>query len=88
MGDEQTRIGRDLVDAHKLAEESGEEYHTIDFWTGRRLLIVSQRRGKERFYRKEESLKRIKRIRELQSQEPPCSIAQIEGILKEEFKGE
>lgn len=56
------------ITAKALADITGETYHTIDHWTDMRLLKVKRIHGRKRYYDKQDSIKRCKKIRELQNQ--------------------
>lgn len=56
------------ITAKELADLTSETYHTIDHWTKMQLLKVVEIRKRTRYYNKEESIKRCKKIRELQNQ--------------------
>jgi DNA-binding transcriptional MerR regulator len=56
------------ITAKELARLTGETYHTIDHWTDMRILKVKRIHGRKRYYDREESTKRCKKIRELQNQ--------------------
>ena len=61
------------VTTKELAAMTGETYHTIDHWTTMKLLKV-RLRGRKRYYDKNESLKRCKKIRELQNDKFPLDL--------------
>ncbi len=70
------------VTAKELADLTGETYFTIDHWTDMRLLRAKRIHGRKRYYDKQESTKRCKKIRELQNQKYG-----LELISKELEKG-
>lgn len=73
----------DEITAKELANMTGETYHTIDHWTDMRLLKVKRIRGRKRYYDKQESIRRCKKIRDLQNQKYG-----LELIAKELEKGD
>ena len=59
-------MGAEVVSAQQLAEASGESYDAVDHWAEKGLLVLT-RKGRRRSFALEQSLQRIRRIRELQN---------------------
>jgi DNA-binding transcriptional MerR regulator len=80
MAPQPTRL--DLVSAKELAKLAGEEYTTIDHWSGVELLPFT-RRGRTRYYDKRLCLKICSRIRALQNED--LNLRGMRSILRKEF---
>jgi DNA-binding transcriptional MerR regulator len=70
-------VENDLLSAQELAKLAHEQYHTIDYWSERGILVF-KRLGRKRFYGRESNLLRIRFTRERQNRGHS-----IEGILDE-----
>ena len=54
------------ITAQQLAEAANESYNTVDHWAEKGILLFN-RRGRRRTFPREENLRLIRRIRELQN---------------------
>ena len=70
----------DMITAQELAKRCGEPYDTVNHWT-RAGLLPCKRRGRTRTFPAADSLRRCRRIRELQNEE--LNLAAIRKVLSD-----
>ena len=68
---------KDLITAKELVEITREPYNTINYWSTLQLL-KSKKRGRTRYFDKEDSLRRCKKIREFQGKNYPLQLIKQE----------